>query len=611
MISQIKQYRLDALILFTLACVLFIFCLPMLVNLSNISPNEDWLATYAFHYLSKSTILKYWQLPLWSPYLGGGIPIIGHSYEGFFNPFFLFVLLFGEVAGLKIIVLLIYIFAVWGMYYLVRFSLGFKPIAAAFSALVFTLSSYLPHFLNDGNYSHCFVYLLPWSVAFFLQALKEEKKAKYICFSAATLALITFQAGFLFIVSLGIIAVIVLAVYLQSFFKKVGTLTRFSAIKLFFMVIFLSLCFSAVKLIPMVNFIESKVLAVHAPFENDYRAIIDKEMVDAPPLNWERFYRSLLVKRSIAAFPTFYIGIIPALFALLACIFVFSRSFKWLTVFIIFLFLSMGPLAPVDIFKLFWSMHSYMHFIYKQNKYFSIGIIFPLAVLSGIFLSYCLERKIENKKKKIFILFLAAASLFGIFDMFSSNIYFHQGIFTEPSPQLIKQRVFFQIYITDRPTRRPICRNQYFYVLQNVGLINWHSNIILRESAAPKLFTQGSNLSDFAGMQPNPSYRGEFYLLSGKGKLKPLLFSPNKIVLEAEPEKADTVIVNQNFNRGWRSSGGRIVNRQGLIAVEIAKAGKQIIILRYIPFDFWCGFAVTFITAVYAVFWIRRNEVQR
>lgn len=606
-----KQYKLDALILFMLACVLFVFCLPVLVNLGNISPNEDWLANYAFNYLSRLSLLKYHQLPLWSPYLGGGIPIIGHPYQGFLNPFFVFVLLFGETEGLKIIILLLYVFAAFGMYYLVRFALGYRRIAAVFAALVFTLSSYLPHFLNDGNYSQCFVYLLPWPVAFYLQALKEKKKAKYICLAAAVFALIAFQAGFLFIVSIGIIAAIVLAAIFQSLFKQNEASLRRLTVKVFVGIVFLSLCFSAIKLLPMINFIESRALAVHAPFENDYRAITDKEMIDCPPLNWERFYQSLLVKKSGVVLPTFYIGIIPALFAFLACIFVFSRSFKWLIVFVIFLFLSMGPLAPVDIFKLLWSMHSYVHFIYKQNKYFSIGIIFPLAVLSGIFLAYCLERKIEYKKKKILIFFLALTSLYGIFDMFSNNIYFHQGIFTEPSPQLVKQKDFFPIYITDRPARRPICKNQYFYVLQNVGLINWHSNIILKESAAPKLFTQGANLSDFSSMQPNPFYRGEFYLLSGEGEVKPLLFSPNKIVLEVDSKKTDTVIVNQNFNRGWKVYGAKLLSYQGLIAIEIAKAGKQIIILRYIPFDFWCGLAVTFATVVCAVLWIRKDETQR
>jgi hypothetical protein len=51
-------------------------------------------------------------------------------------------------------------------------------------------------------------------------------------------------------------------------------------------------------------------------------------------------------------------------------------------------------------------------------------------------------------------------------------------------------------------------------------------------------------------------------------------WSPNKLVLRVKSANATRVVVNQNYNRSWKSNIGTVVSEDGLLAVDVG-AGEQ------------------------------------
>ncbi|RKY37093.1 MAG: hypothetical protein DRP78_01995 [Candidatus Omnitrophota bacterium] len=607
-----KHININVVYVAAIVIIVTFFCLPLFRHITWLSDNDEWFSAYAFNHFSRMCVLKFHQLPLRSHFLGGGVPIIGHTYQGFVNPFFVFVLIFGEIVGLKIITFLIYLAGAIGMYYLTRMCFKFHVMAAFFSALFFTLSGYLPSFLNDGNYFHIYIFLLPLALALFLKAGSSIKKIKYLTLCSLVMGIILLQSGFFFIVAIGMILLISLLKSIMFNLEDAAIKIDCRYLQLFFIMIVVTLLICAVKLIPMFDFIESRVAPVHSAYEDNYSLISETAIKMGSALSWKGLYSSLFIRQSKDIFPAYYLGVVPVMFALFGFIFNPIKNLRWVVVFTVFLFLSMGPLAPIDLFKLLWSTHSYFHFIWKYNKYFSIGIIFSLSILGGSFISYVLQKKFRKRwLKGLVVTVLLVLSLSALIDLFQTNIYFHKNIFTKP-PFILKEKDnFFQVYLKGIPGRDPVCKCQYFYLLHNAGLINWHSNILLKESALPKYYGTISNWKDFNCMEINPEYKGEFFFVKQKNKVECDLFSPNRMELAVEVKEPDFLVINQNFDQRWQVRAGKIHNYHGLLSVKVDKFGKYKVVLSYVPIDFWVGLSISIMSLVCLITLVIRDEIKR
>lgn len=99
---------------------------------------------------------------------------------------------------------------------------------------------------------------------------------------------------------------------------------------------------------------------------------------------------------------------------------------------------------------------------------------------------------------------------------------------------------------------------------------------------------------------------------SSKGALEETRWSPNRLDFRATLNAPTTLIINQNFHRGWRSSVGTPVNRDGLLAVELP-AGTNEVRLRFLPTSAIGGFVVTALALLVIALWVWRpwSAVQR
>src|SRR3989338_9704210 len=93
-----KQY-LPAAAFFAAVSVVFFF--PVFTSFGN-WVLYDWDQHLFYHASPRIGILDYGQFPLWNAHYCGGNPLLANPHSAFLSPFFLHVLLFGAVAGLKL-----------------------------------------------------------------------------------------------------------------------------------------------------------------------------------------------------------------------------------------------------------------------------------------------------------------------------------------------------------------------------------------------------------------------------------------------------------------------------------------------------------------------------
>src|SRR3989338_889533 len=106
------KQELIALLLFSLISLAFVY--PVFQNIKNWGIH-DWDQHFMYNAVPRATILEFKQFPLWNPYYCGGNAMLANPQSSFLNPLYIFVLVFGEVIGLKILIPIYLIIGLLGM----------------------------------------------------------------------------------------------------------------------------------------------------------------------------------------------------------------------------------------------------------------------------------------------------------------------------------------------------------------------------------------------------------------------------------------------------------------------------------------------------------------
>lgn len=136
------------------------FTEPMGIASGDAFRDNDWLNCRSFDVHTRVALLEHGEFPLRSHLLGGGFPTIAHPSDGSWSPTILAVLLFGDVIGVKLNLLLLLLIGGWGMLGLARHA-GAGEGGARVAAALFVLSGWLPSMLLVGFYNQAFFLLAP------------------------------------------------------------------------------------------------------------------------------------------------------------------------------------------------------------------------------------------------------------------------------------------------------------------------------------------------------------------------------------------------------------------------------------------------------------------
>lgn len=579
-----SEKQKDMLVIILFVAISLLFLMPMLLKIRSLGVG-DWDGRFAYSAIPRESIIKYLQFPLWNPYVCGGIPMLEHPESSFLSPFFVFILIFGEVAGLKILVLVHMVLGLAGMYLLSRY-LGMGRIPSVFSSIIFMLSShYSVHIAVGHTTDYLVIAYIPFAFLFYLKAVNGSCiKERFINSLVSSLSvLLMFLYGSTYILVFFALLLIFHAAAESIIMRKMAPLT------ICFSVLFMAAILGSVKLIPSLSFLGDNSIEYDVSWEGGSLDILAismlsrNQMYDRPmwPYGWWEY--------------SAYIGYIPFLILLAGIYFGATKRKSIIFSLLLFLWIYLGKSAP---FNLWGFLHNIpiISFFRVPSRVLVI-ILFCISIMCGDSMEKCMNRfsewtarrkglkkpwkrclKEENGMASILaamiIVFVAADMALVSRQPLSAAFPFEHTGMGQFGDTSRFESTNATCYYRDRSDS---CL--YIMFLNNKGAMNDMDCGVERVNVPSK----GSALP-----RESHSYKGEAYLANGYGNVTLKFFSPNRVAIDVDAEEEDRIVLNQNYYSGWRSSTGSVEPYKGLVSAQVSP-GKRLVEFYYLPISFMIG----------------------
>ena len=515
---------------------------PHLNRFTQLPMNGDTDMFDQLRWVPYYTVTHFHQWPFWNPYKCGGMTMLGNPESGIVTPFFILYLALGLVPGL---VLEIYLHIALGFAggFLFGRELGLERIPSVVLAGMFLTSSWLSLHLGVGHLNFLPTLYIPWILAFVLAACRL--KLWYPAALAGLLCGLTLTEGnypFVFATMLVAVVTVILAITSLS----VRPLIVAAVVGAF------AIGFAALKLVPVAEW-----MPIHP---RDFGAAW---------LEW-RGIASALFSRNQSVFrervgPFFFTedgGYLSPPFltlALIGAVTAGRKSLVWVLGIIVFVQLYRGDTGP-------HALITYLRMVpLASNMGLSGRWVIPLtfcaAVLAALGAQYLWDHfGTWGPRLAVSLLVL------GLIDSWivcspNYRYLFYQDFQRPESSQSFRQ--FWNEGWAGLQTMT--------YIAQaNMGSVNCTSYGYY----VPRGKVLGYN---------EPGYHGEYSLLGG-GEVTQTYWSPNVLSFDVSPNSADTLVINQNFDKDWKLSSGQgtVVSQHGLLAVSVPQ-GHQTLTLSYRP----------------------------
>lgn len=590
-------------LVFFFLIIAFIFTLPIFKNINNWGL-VDWDLDTFYYAVPRTIILKYRQFPLWNPYYCGGMPLLANPQSKFLSPFFLIILLFGEIIGIKILIFLHSLIGLFGVYYLAR-HYKLNKSASCISSFVYMLSSMYSLPVTAGMTTFMLMAYIPW---IFLYYLKSFSNIKYSLLSILFLLLMLFSGG----IQLLSITLTFIAVY--SFFLVVlKKQPLIKTTKLLTVILLLTLLLGSIKLFPAIELInqyprEIKDYSGYSLNSLQYSLFNRDQSITAENKFPFRAYGFLNGISSGMDENGMYIGLIPFILFLLGIGLYFKPQLALVLCFIIFLWLSFGHRVPVRALRL-WGMLRKLPF-YKTMRIaqrFRFVFMLCLSIFSGLgfqAVKTYLNKKI--KKKALIQVFTLSLIAFILIDLMAVNSLIFKNAFPVSPFKLKKSKTFYQIW------KNPKYDKSGF---SNSSQLSWYRS---RSSMYPTLLTNVGTICCYEPMavprdaipKEDERYQGEVFLKGTEGKVDIIKWSPNKVVININALSEGYLVLNQNYYPGWKVKGAKnnqVESIDKLLGVKVAPLDKQIE-FYYLPTSFIIGLIISLATVSFLFIILKRKK---
>ncbi len=385
--KQTKKELLIAAII--LLVVVLIFVSPFFGHMSNIGGGLDWGEFYIYNGVPRESILNYHQFPFWNPFHCGGNFLFAHPQNDFFSPFFILVLGFGEVIGLKLKIIVALFVGMFGMYLLSR-HLGMGKYSSFLPPMIFGLNSMFSTTLLVGQMWRLPILYLPWLLLFYLKSFENKK---YILLCSLVLVFMIFE-GVSYVFPFVILFLFIFAV-LKSIFTK-----KLAPVKIFLVVAAIALIAGSIKIMPMFevygqfprNIVPEKNDGI--PFYVLSTTFLGKTHANADYTQSTRISEDLELYHEYS----YYIGIIPILLFILGIVLLFKKHKELAIAAIIFFILMLGNNSPLNLWGLLRMLPVYKSQHLAERFVMIFG--FCLAIFAGLFLSRLESTKIKMRNSE-------------------------------------------------------------------------------------------------------------------------------------------------------------------------------------------------------------------
>lgn len=582
----INYKYLHGLLFFILLLLSIVFTYPLLKQLSS-SCHGDWDYFQTLHEVNLISIFKYGQFPLWNPYSLGGMPLFANPQSSFPSLAFIVCSCFGVIAGLKLAICIYTFIGLTGVWFLCK-KMGINWLVRFMCLALFIFSSYWPLRLAEGHFVWLPVVYLPYLMLFYLKSFDSNR---FLVLAALIESLIIFEGG-TYIFAYSILFLFVYALIYSVEKRNLKPVILFAVLNL------ISFGLSAPKLLPMLKLLQ------------DYPRLTD----GLEKISWADVLGMFIERNAADAVVEYgaFIGFIPIILYIVALVMVEGQwALKISSIFLITL--TLGNFAA-------WSPWNILHTLpffsnFRGPTRTASIVCFTIALMCGLYITRWFSSKsLVIKIFTIFIVLFIASDIF----IFSRNIFNNayiparvsfltQNGFIEPetpvnlfnltvtdtttfwNPNQAAQGPFKQIKVPGiQRFKHGAWSDQLLPCIENKGVIDAYEPIPIKSHAIAST---------------DDSYKGEYYLLSGSGNEKLIYWSPNVLKFKVTLDKTDTLVLNQNYWDGWRTSIGHIKNNAGLLSV-VLPPGRYEFQIKFIPSSFVIGCIISTITLLGGILFI-------
>lgn len=567
--------------------VTIVYCFPIFKNFSYLG-QMDWDQFVSWNAVPRESLLTYKQFPLWNPYVNGGNPCLAHPDSPFLSPFFVFVLIWGPVTGLKIQILVHMFIGLLGMYVLGRF-LSFNKIGAYFSAFIYMLSSVYVLRMVEGQTEWLALAFVPWAFYYFLKGLENKSSQLGVTIFLSLMILNGVYVFIFFIIFLSIYAL-----FKGVFLKKLMPIKHLITISLS------GLLLCAVKLIPMIEFLsENPREQVELAFACFWKTPIS--YLPQMFLSQDQAFYDILFWRQINVNGAFfngwheygaYVGILPLGLMLLGIIVKFKEHWPLLISGLLCLVISLGSASPIDVWDIIRRI-SFLRFLTVPSRII-FCFVFSMSIFAGFGLDF-INKKVKAHPNNILFRIIKKAPLFilvfVLIDLILVNSPMFFSAFRVKPTANRRNPEFAQRYRAYNAYEPNLTYSSiYPVILSNSGVLEGYEIIKLKKGAV--------------FIESDAEYKGELYLSNPNGKILKKHFSPNRIKAKVKSLSADLLTMNQNYHSGWKAvingKPVQVIASRGLSSIKLPEQGIFEVEFYYLPNSFLIGL---FISSVY-IFWI-------
>jgi hypothetical protein len=580
--EALARHRRDAVVAIALGALSLVFVSPVFRHLENLGV-LDWDANLFMLEVPRITILQYRQAPLWNPYEWGGIPMLGSPWSRWLSPSFLLVLGFGTVAGAKIDIWLHLSVGLWGTFLLAR-EHGMRHASAFLAACAYLFGGWFALVVASGMSVFLGAALIPWAV---LLHRRARLGMRYHIALGGVCALMLFDGA----VEPLVIVLLALALRTAADLATRRTSLRGTAALLSVSgAVFVGL--SAIKLLPMVELLWKRPRLPRQvggySVESLSRALLERgQSLGTEFPAGDGFWRGMSwgIDETGA-----YVGVVVVGLAGLGVLARGRRHPVLIASLVCFVWLAFGERAPVGPWQLLEHVPPFS--MMRVPERFRFVFLLDLALLAGLGLDALTDAVARSPRGPRWLSGRAATAAGVVaaaiaFDLVSANSPALRDAFSIPPVALPSRGSFVQIQRLPRYDERGFLRAEQrasvlapsssLYPAVRAGMGSPRGFEPLTARSRPRVHALGE-----------PRYRGEQWLSGTLGTVKLVRWTPNTLTFDVHAESPGRLVINQIFDRGWRSGGARPVSEGALLAVPVSP-GERRVELRYLPASFLAG----------------------
>lgn len=526
---------------------------------------------FAHEDAARISLVGYHQLPAWNPFYCGGVPGIANPQDSTWGPSTLLKLAFGLEPGRRLACIVLFVLGMEGLYRLARRH-DASTIGAALAAIVFAFSSFYLDMVRLGWLNFFSFQLLPWVLLAYYEGLRS---IRWRVFGGMFIAWMLLEGGLYTVpYTVLVLSFVVLASTATLLTKRGRSPLPLHVPALTFVTIgIVAVLISAAKLFP--------TMVVVRGLPRIWQA--------SEALPWNDILARLLRPGQHDGQPA-YIGATMFALALLGAGFD-RRAAGFVGFAVLFLLIALGDFAP-------YAPHALVHRlpVFEQLRFphrFVIVIAFFLCLAAARTVTRLEDVSVAGgrvlwdrltfpARPALPLLAVAALGVVGAFGSYKAARFIYDDFIKD-------SRIDVGMFPMDPPLAYDVPFHQsrgnrwdaQVWARASLGSIQ-----CFEETAFPQSGKLRGDLVD-----------EEYPLDPALAKVKRVRWTPNAIDLHVEASAATTVLINQNWARGFRTNVGTVRSHDGLLAIDVP-AGVHELTVRYRDPMIFVGLVTSLGTAI-------------